>query len=119
MESEGQGFLLEKRDKIAYMIFNRPEKLNAFRQKDYELFEDMVNDIELHRALSGNLLIHIKVSDKNKAHYLRLQSGKFQKHYVRFLRREDKNHPDQIMMDRLVTNVETFLYQNSAWEIFA
>ena len=46
MESEGQGFLLEKRDKIAYIVFNRPHKLNAFRQKDYELFEDMVNEIE-------------------------------------------------------------------------
>lgn len=46
MESSGQGFLLEKRNNIAYLIFNRPEKLNAFRQKDYELFEDMVNDIE-------------------------------------------------------------------------
>ena len=47
MESEGQGFLLERHDQIAYIIFNRPEKLNAFRQKDYELFEEMVNEIEV------------------------------------------------------------------------
>jgi len=46
MESEGKGFILEKHDKIAYIIFNRPEKLNAFRQKEYELFVEMVNEIE-------------------------------------------------------------------------
>ena len=38
MESAGQGFLLEKKGNIAYITFNRPEKLNAFRQKGYELF---------------------------------------------------------------------------------
>ena len=46
MESEGSGFIVEKKGPIGYIYFNRPEKLNAWRQKDYEAFEDIVNDFE-------------------------------------------------------------------------
>ena len=41
-----QPILLEKRDKIGYITFNRPEKLNAIRWEDYILLDDMVNECE-------------------------------------------------------------------------
>ncbi len=38
--------LLEKRDHIGYITFNRPEKLNAIRWEDYILLYDLVNECE-------------------------------------------------------------------------
>ena len=38
--------LLEKREQIGYITFNRPEKLNAIRPQDYELFDELVNDCD-------------------------------------------------------------------------
>jgi len=38
--------LLEKRDQIGYITFNRPEKLNAIRWEDYILLDDLVNDCD-------------------------------------------------------------------------
>lgn len=38
--------LLEKRDKIGFITFNRPEKLNAITWEDYELLDDLVNDCD-------------------------------------------------------------------------
>jgi enoyl-CoA hydratase len=37
---------LEKREPIAYITFNRPERLNALRPPDYLLLLDYVNDLE-------------------------------------------------------------------------
>jgi len=41
-----QFILLQKRDQIGYITFNRPEKLNAIRWEDYILLDDLVNDCE-------------------------------------------------------------------------
>ncbi len=38
--------LLQKRDGIGYITFNRPEVLNAFRPSDYILFDDLVNECD-------------------------------------------------------------------------
>ena len=38
--------LLEKRDQIGYITFNRPEKLNAIRWEDYILLYDLVNECD-------------------------------------------------------------------------
>ncbi len=46
MASSGQPILLEKRDQIGYITFNRPEKLNAIRWEDYILLDDLVNDCD-------------------------------------------------------------------------
>jgi len=46
MASSEQPILLEKRDQIGYITFNRPEKLNAIRWEDYILLDNLVNDCE-------------------------------------------------------------------------
>jgi len=46
MASNEQPILLEKRDQVGYITFNRPEKLNAIRWEDYILLDDMVNDCD-------------------------------------------------------------------------
>ena len=46
MSNENEAILLEKRGKIAYITFNRPEVLNAFRPIDYYLLDDLVNDCD-------------------------------------------------------------------------
>jgi len=38
--------LLEKRDQIGYITFNRPERLNAIREHEYELFHELVCDCD-------------------------------------------------------------------------
>jgi enoyl-CoA hydratase len=44
--TEDDGILLEKKDKIAYIMFNRPEKLNPLRNIEYDLLDDLVNECE-------------------------------------------------------------------------
>jgi len=44
--SEEKTILLEKREQIAYITFNRPEKMNAFRNMEYDLFIDLVDECE-------------------------------------------------------------------------
>ena len=44
--SSEQPILLEKRDQIGYITFNRPEKLNTIRWEDYILLDDLVNDCD-------------------------------------------------------------------------
>ncbi len=56
MESEGDGFIVEKKGPIGYLYFNRPEKLNAWRQKDYEAFEDIVNDFEADEKIRAVIM---------------------------------------------------------------
>ncbi len=46
MPDKEQPILLEKRDRIGYITFNRPEVLNSFRPSDYILFNDLVNDCD-------------------------------------------------------------------------
>jgi enoyl-CoA hydratase/carnithine racemase len=46
MSSNEPTILLEKRDQIAYITFNRPERLNAIRPQEYELFHEIVNDCD-------------------------------------------------------------------------
>lgn len=46
MAGNEQFILLQKRDQIGYITFNRPEKLNAIRWEDYILLDDLVNDCE-------------------------------------------------------------------------
>jgi enoyl-CoA hydratase len=42
---------LEKKDQIAYMTFNRPEKGNALTYEDYETFRDMVLELDKDKAI--------------------------------------------------------------------
>jgi len=46
MPSGEQYILLEKRNQIGYITFNRPEKLNAIRWEDYILLHDLVKDCD-------------------------------------------------------------------------
>jgi enoyl-CoA hydratase/carnithine racemase len=54
--SENQYILLEKRDKIAYITFNRPEKLNAIRWQDYILLYDHFKDCEEDKNIRAIIL---------------------------------------------------------------
>jgi enoyl-CoA hydratase len=46
MSSDQQPILLEKRDQIAFITINRPEKMNAFRHHDYEILDDYISDCD-------------------------------------------------------------------------
>jgi enoyl-CoA hydratase/carnithine racemase len=46
MAKKDQAILLNKRDGIGYITFNRPEVLNAFRPGDYYLFDDLINECD-------------------------------------------------------------------------
>ena len=46
MSMNDKAILLEKRDRIGYITFNRPEKLNAIRWEDYLLLDDLINECE-------------------------------------------------------------------------
>jgi len=76
----------------------------------YALYEEMYHDEDLIRERNANIKVHGKDSRSKKAEYLRQQQGKFQNHRVRFLR-DPKNKDTQKMMDRLVSNITTFMYQ--------
>jgi len=53
---ENQYILLEKRDKIAYITFNRPEKLNAIRWQDYILLYDHFKECEEDKNIRAIIL---------------------------------------------------------------
>lgn len=53
---ENQCILLEKRDKIAYITFNRPEKLNAIRWQDYILLYDHFKECEEDKNIRAIIL---------------------------------------------------------------
>lgn len=46
MSTTEPSVLLEKRNKIAYITFNRPEKLNAMRLQDYQLVAKYINELD-------------------------------------------------------------------------
>lgn len=46
MAKKEKPILLEKRNGIGYITFNRPEVLNAFRPGDYIVFDDLVNECD-------------------------------------------------------------------------
>lgn len=46
MASSEPHIILEKRDHIGYISFNRPEKLNAISGKDFYLLDDLVNECD-------------------------------------------------------------------------
>ena len=46
MASSEKTVLLEKRDQIAYITFNRPEKANSMRWEEYGLLDEYVNDCD-------------------------------------------------------------------------
>jgi enoyl-CoA hydratase/carnithine racemase len=46
MPRRDNAILLEKRGRTAYITFNRPKVLNAFRPMDYYLLDDLVNECE-------------------------------------------------------------------------
>ena len=54
--AENQYILLEKRDKIAYITFNRPEKLNAIRWQDYILLYDHFKECEEDKNIRAIIL---------------------------------------------------------------
>jgi len=53
---ENQYILLEKRDKIAYITFNRPEKLNAIRWEDYILLYEHFKECEEDKNIRAIIL---------------------------------------------------------------
>ena len=53
---EDQYILLEKRDKIAYITFNRPEKLNAIRWQDYMVLYDHFKACEEDKNIRAIIL---------------------------------------------------------------
>lgn len=54
--AEDQYILLEKRDKIGYITFNRPEKLNAIRWQDYILLHDLFKECEDDKNIRAIIL---------------------------------------------------------------
>lgn len=48
--------LLEKKGPIAYITFNRPEKLNAFRLEEYYLLDDIVNDCDKDKKIKAMII---------------------------------------------------------------
>jgi len=54
--SENQSILMEKRDQIAYITFNRPEKLNAIRWQDYILLYDLFKECEDDKNIRAIIL---------------------------------------------------------------
>jgi enoyl-CoA hydratase len=54
--AENQSILLEKRDQIAYITFNRPDKLNAIRWEDYILLYDLFKECEDDKNIRAIIL---------------------------------------------------------------
>lgn len=49
-------FLLDRRDGVLTVTFNRPERLNAFRRAEYHRFRDLLGEIEADVAVSVVIL---------------------------------------------------------------
>ncbi len=56
MTMDNQAILLEKKDRIGYITFNRPEKLNAIRWEDYLLLDDLINECEKDENIRAIIL---------------------------------------------------------------
>lgn len=56
MAKKEQAILLNKRNGIGYITFNRPHVLNAFRPGDYYLFDEMINDCDQDDSLRAIII---------------------------------------------------------------